>query len=309
MNFFEIEAFLRTAESSSIDAAILLGRNPLDICLAIENLQNDLCVELFSDITDPSKYNLTEYGSIYTSYAKAALYNMQTGMLSVLRSQAYDEDKTFLKVSLCPIIGKQNITDCLQLLLNQKKDCSSICFDIVTPNAEYDDCSLKFHVVLGKISPNYKDFFTTRWTAVITQGLYASEQYIRDVGFPEQPEDLLRHTMIVCGESFNDIKDSKYNWHLSEKCGLPQFTPSIVVSNPSSLLSAINADLGIGSSFDHQRGNLKKIFPDIVPPAITLDFSIRREKFDALNEHIDNLDNILQKKLRSLGIEIIMRSE
>ncbi len=304
MAFFEIEAFIRTSERDASYAAAILGKNELEVCLAIERLQKLLFVELFSDSFHPSRNTLTDCGRIYLEYARAALFELQNGILITLNHKYTTSKMTLLSIKLSHTIGKEIVSSSLLSLLNNDS-FKNVCLDVVATSSSHDKCPLQFFIVFGHLSPNFKQFFTTKWSAVITQGLYASEKYIKDVGNPHNVHDLLDHTVIVYGDSFHDIYDSPYNWHLRNDYGIPKFVPSIVLNNQLTMLSAINANLGIGPSFCYQSQHLVRVLPWISGPAATLDFSIRKDIPEELHEYIDVFDDVIQSRLRSFGIELI----
>lgn len=304
MSFFEIEAFLRTAECDASYAAAVLGKSELDICLAIEKLQKSVLTDLFTEPLRPSKNTLTDFGKIYIEYAKSALLNLQNGILAVLNHGTYTDNISKITINLYQTVGKEVLTDSLIELLHQE-NFKDIQLDIITSNNQHDECQLKFHIMFGHISPNYKKFFKTKWSAVIKQGLYASENYLKDVGSPKAVYDLIDHTVIVCGDSFKDVTESEYNWHLRNDYGLPKFIPSIVVSNQALIYAAVNADLGIGPLFCHQSRHLQRILPWISGPVSILDFAVRIDIPEKIQKYICIFDEILQIKLKSVGIEIM----
>lgn len=304
MSFFEIEAFLRSAERDASYAAAVLGKSELDVCLAIEKLQKLVLAKLFTDPLNPSRNNLTVFGKIYMEYAKPALFNLQDGILAVLNHKSDMDDISKISINLCPTIRKEVLTDSVIGLLNDES-LEKICLDIVTPNEQFEKNPLKFHILFGNVSPNYKRFFKTKWSAVITQGLYASENYIRDVGFPKNVHDLINHTIIVCGDSFRNVSENEYNWHLRSDYGLPKFTPSIVVSTQPSLFSAVNADLGIGPLFCHQSQHLCRVLPWLSGPVSILEFAVKKDIPEKLQRHVEVFNNVLQTKLKAVGIELM----
>lgn len=308
MSFFEIEAFLRSAECDSSYAAAVLCRSELEVCLAIERLQKLVLVNLFTESLRPSKNTLTDFGKIYIEYAKSALFSLQNGILAVLNHESYIEDVSKILINLCPTVGKEILSDSLSTLLDSEH-FGNVSLDIITSGEQrygYPyEYPLKFYILFGRVSSNYKRFFKTKWSAVITQGLYASENYIEDVGMPRTVHDLINHTVIVCGNSFRDVSEGEHNWHLRNDYGIPKFVPSVIVSSQSSLYSAVNADLGIGPLFCHQSQHLCRVLPWIAGPVSVLEFAVRVDIPEKLHRHIESFNKILQAKLRSVGIEIM----
>jgi hypothetical protein len=115
----------------------------------------------------------------------------------------------------------------------------------------------------------------------------------------------MNHTIIVCGDSFRDIYKSRDNWHLRNDYGIQKFVPSVILSNYAAVFSAINANLGIGPSFCYQSQHLRRVLPWISGPVAMLDFAIRTDISDKLQQCIEGFNQLIQQKLCSRGIELM----
>ncbi|MDR2075144.1 MAG: LysR family transcriptional regulator [Holosporales bacterium] len=301
MDIFEIKAFVNTCESGSQRASKMLGRSEIDVCLAIEKLQSFVAVDLFSDNLAPSKDTLTDSGRIYYGHAKIFLENLRQCVLDVLRNYENTlEGVPRIKISMCSLIGKEILADSLSSL-SHNFDLSNVCIDLSTSDDVVSKYPLKYHAIFGDPVLTHKDFFQIRWSANVTQGLYASENYIRDVGMPRSVDDLINHSIIMYGNSFRDVCKSKGNWYLSK---LPEINPAIIVNNLVALFAAINADLGIGSSFCYRSKHLRKVLPEISGPVVTINFAVRVNIPDKLMYYINAVDKAVRDKLQATGIEL-----
>lgn len=250
--------------------------------------------------------HLTENAISILPYAKAALSEIAEGMLKVCEKAA---NNNVLIIRSSFSYGKSVILPAIADI-GEKEEFSEAKVDLITGSNSYRRDIMNTHVIFHEISKNENMFFDTKWSVKIEQGLYASEGYLSDIGHvPQNPEDLKLHSVLAHGEFFDSeiYKDS--NWHLSGKYGFGDVEPSMMISSQTVLVSAIEANLGIGPIVLHNdkiaQSKLVRILPHIDGPVIMMSFSVRRSIPDELNAFAKELEKTILNKLLELKLEIV----
>ncbi len=126
-------------------------------------------------------------------------------------------------------------------------------------------------VAIQMVPPNQPGL-VQRHFITIGMSPYASEDYIRRNGFPQTPEDLDRHNLIVYGPAA-PIKFPDANWLMSlgrDNQGVRQ--PSIYINSNLAMLHACKGGAGIASLPDYMASpepNLIRVLPGIEGPRIS----------------------------------------
>jgi DNA-binding transcriptional LysR family regulator len=161
------------------------------------------------------------------------------------------------------------------------------------------------HIFLGQMDGKNTILFEKQWTALATQGLYASKVYLEDVGEPiDSAKQLVKHAILGLGNSFNRDEYKRQNWHLSDEFDLGFVEPSMIINSQSALMNAVETSLGIAPIRDYyckiSQTTLVRVLPEIEGPVIKIDFAIR--KF--LPQHIRNLVQKIEQEILSIVLEL-----
>ncbi len=146
------------------------------------------------------------------------------------------------------------------------------------------------------------------WFATYQHGLFASKEYIKRMGMPKCPDDLLSHRIIGYGEHkftyFDDI-----NWHLKGiGYGLPKLKPILTMNSTKGIFDAAVNGLGICSSpieaNKFYSNELVHIFPEIVGPKVNTFFCIKKSVTGRRLRNINIFKNYFENHLKNLGVTI-----
>lgn len=158
-------------------------------------------------------------------------------------------------------------------------------------------------------SENYKKI----WFTTYQHGLFASQEYIHQMGMPASPEALTSHRIIGYGEhTFSYYED--INWHLKgQDYGLPKLKPVLTVNSTKAIFDAAKHGLGICSapieSNAIYRGELVRILPQICGPTVHTFFCIKKSATGRKLRSINTVGSYLERYLKKLGIKIGAVSE
>ncbi len=152
------------------------------------------------------------------------------------------------------------------------------------------------------------EMFRKAWYGACRHGLFASSEYIAQMGMPETPEDLVNHRIIGYGDHefsyFDDI-----NWHLKgQNYGLPKLKPFITINSTRAIFDAACHGLGICStpieSNSLYTGKLVRILPHIEGPTIKIFFCIKRTAAGRKLNSINIVKNYFEEYLTKNGVPI-----
>jgi hypothetical protein len=175
----------------------------------------------------------------------------------------------------------------------------------------YDDNSesiaLNSHVLFKPMNMFDRIFFEKRWTISMSQGLYASDEYMGSTyQLPTTARELSMHSIIGYGDSFNRELYRLLNWHLSESYSLSFIDPSVMVSSQSVLVNAVEFGLGIGPLRNY--GNhgicqeLVRVLPDLNGPVVTIDFGVRKMLPDEVKSLVVDVENSMLNVVQHMGL-------
>lgn len=152
------------------------------------------------------------------------------------------------------------------------------------------------------------DSFTKIWFTQYQHGLFASKDYIKQMGMPKSPEDLLSHRIIGYGEHkfsyFDDI-----NWHMRGfGYGLPKLKPVLTINSTKAIFDAAANGLGICSSPIESNkiyhNELIRILPEIIGPTIKTFFCIKKNAIGRRLRNINIFKTYFENHLEKIGIDI-----
>ena len=150
--------------------------------------------------------------------------------------------------------------------------------------------------------------FKKVWYTTYKNGLFASREYIKQMGMPKDPEDLLYHRIIGYGEHkfsyFDDI-----NWHLKGiGYGLPKLKPILTINSTKAIFDAAANGLGICScpieSKNIYKNELVHILPEITGPTVNTFFCIKKSATGRRLRNINVFKKYFEGHLKDLNISI-----
>lgn len=279
----------------------ILGFSEIEISSFISILEKRIGVKLFNNLSNPSRNNISNDGILFIPYAKKMIDDLNDGILNVYNNEHNDNsDDINILFTVSTLIGKSNIIDVLKSFM---KDCDNLKIHIKSCEDENFSLgnSIESQILFKCFSLNDLPFFERRWKIVLKQSLYASSQYIKDVGIPGSMDDLRKHSVIDMLSSDN---------RMMEDYGI---LPSIVLNSRYTLFSAVANGFGIGIVMDeHEKIGFKKMMNisdnikdiEIICPDIVLDFAIRRNLSSKFSNIILKIEELLLSKLKECGFHI-----
>lgn len=145
------------------------------------------------------------------------------------------------------------------------------------------------------------------WYTSCHHGLFASEEYLKKMGIPQTPQDLLNHKIIGYGDYkysyFNDV-----DWHLKgNEFGLPKLKPSLLINMTKAVYEAAQKGMGICSAPIESnilyKGSLVLVLPEIKGPEVRSYFCIRKNSTRKKIKHSKIVSDYFKVYLESRGIK------
>jgi hypothetical protein len=304
VNIYDLEIFIKICEVGLQEACHALKLDKYEALNVIKRINKFTGAELFQRDEIPSQENLTMSGKIFlpsaikiTNEAINGLFNIGRKLISsnrlVVRSSL-----GYAKTLLLPVVYRAF----------ESGTIGKLKFDIITQTLQSGGNAMNTQVLFCNMKKTDSLFFNKRWSIKLTQGLYASEHYLSDVGMPRNAEDLLNHAIIARGQNFDYEVHKIDNWHLTGQYGLKNLEPSIIISSRAVLITAIEAALGIGPVVDcHEKlgyMKLSRVLSEIKGPDIILDFCVNKMLSKYLIRYVDRFEAMLTTMLSEMGIEI-----
>ena len=155
----------------------------------IKSLENSLSVRLFNRTT--RKLNLTDAGSSY--YEKVNMILSEIDETESEISQLNSEPKGKLKVMAQPSFGAFHLSRALSLYLKKYTEVTvNLELSHRIPDLVEENIDLAFHV--GELNDS---MYVSRRIASARRVICASPEYIKKIGMPKKPEDLLNHNCLI----------------------------------------------------------------------------------------------------------------
>ena len=155
----------------------------------IKSLENSLSVRLFNRTT--RKLNLTDAGSSY--YEKVNIILSEIDETESAISQLNSEPKGKLKVMAQPSFGAFHLSRALSLYLKKYTEVTvNLELSHRIPDLVEENIDLAFHV--GELNDS---MYVSRRIASARRVICASPEYIKKIGMPKKPEDLLNHNCLI----------------------------------------------------------------------------------------------------------------
>ncbi|MDR0640115.1 MAG: hypothetical protein LBF65_00010 [Holosporales bacterium] len=309
MNFSQLGFFEKVCRDGFSEACREFQCDPNRGLSYLQELQRCLGFVLFEGDDEPSRETLSSEGRSFFPSARRLVDSYVSGILDVHESNQRDD---ILVVRSTFSYGKNLLLPCIAKMTTSK-DWQHVGIDLITQKRVGSNDNAEAHVLFM----NYRDsdylFFDRKWTLVLSQGLYASEGYLLDIGnYPKTPEDLSSHSILGYGDVFDRDAYKRLNWHLSGEYGLSEMEPSILISSPGVITAAVEANLGIGPVVDsHVQFGYQKLFkvlPEVTGPPIVLDFAVRKKIPPKLGGVVHELNDLMLKEADKLELRVDHRS-
>ena len=131
------------------------------------------------------------------------------------------------------------------------------------------DLTMREACVASRMSPPRQPDLIQRQLLRVTTHVYGSRDYLKDFGYPQKPEDLDRHRLIVYGD-VHTLPVANINW-LLEVDAQPVLLrrPTFTVDNLYGMYLAVQQGLGLANLPDYMvldASSLMRVLPEISSP-------------------------------------------
>jgi len=208
MNRFEnMDTFIRVVEAGGISAAAdRLGVAKSAVSRRLKELEKHLGVELFHRTT--RQMNLTDTGRAFYHQAVRILDDVLEAEIAT--SQAHGTLMGSLKIALPSSFGLMHMGPVINDFL---KEHPQIEFDLDFNDREVDLIQERFDLAIRIANLPDSSLIARRFAAVKTV-ICASPDYLKQMGVPRSPDDLIEHQCLV----YSLLRDFEY-WHLTDARG------------------------------------------------------------------------------------------
>mgnify|MGYP001812257765 FL=1 len=208
MNRFEnMDTFIRVVEAGSISAAAdRLGVAKSAVSRRLKELEKHLGVELFHRTT--RQMNLTDTGRAFYHQAVRILDDVLEAEIAT--SQAHGTLKGSLKIALPSSFGLMHMGPVINDFL---KENPQVEFDLDFNDREVDLIQEGFDLAIRIANLPDSSLIARRFAPVKTV-ICASPDYLKQMGAPRSPDDLIEHQCLV----YSLLRDFEY-WHLTDARG------------------------------------------------------------------------------------------
>ena len=208
MNRFEnMDTFIRVVEAGSISAAAdRLGVAKSAVSRRLKELEKHLGVELFHRTT--RQMNLTDTGRAFYHQAVRILDDVLEAEIAT--SQAHGTLKGSLKIALPSSFGLMHMGPVINDFL---KEHPQIEFDLDFNDREVDLIQEGFDLAIRIANLPDSSLIARRFAPVKTV-ICASPDYLKQMGTPRSPDDLIEHRCLV----YSLLRAFEY-WHLTDARG------------------------------------------------------------------------------------------
>jgi hypothetical protein len=273
------------------------------ICI-LSRLSHCVNFEIFKSRDGAVFDKITESGSIFLHTARRIADDILCCTL-----HAHDiHNKDFVVIRVNALDAKHFVLPCLAELTSNKLPRE--CLNLLTYDDYSENMALNSHVLFKPMNMFDKIFFEKRWTVFMSQGLYASEEYMGSMyKLPTSTRELSMHSIIGYGDSFNRDLHRLLNWHISERYGLSFLDPSVMVSSQSVLMNAVEFGLGIGPLRNYcNHGTcqeLVRVLPNLNGPVVTIDFGVRKMVPDDVKQLVVDIEDLMLDFVRRMGLKVM----
>jgi DNA-binding transcriptional LysR family regulator len=261
-----MHAFRRVVERGSFRAAARdLGRSNAAVSKQIGDLEAELGATLITRTT--RRLALTEVGRAYFERCGRILDDLAEAESSVASLQA--APRGLLRINAPMSFGLLHLSPALPTYMHR---CPEVRLDLVMNDRAVDLVEEGFDVALRVRTSLPDSSLIARRLAPVQRVLCAAPAYLDQHGYPERPEDLVRHRCLIYS-----LSDSQSEWTLTS---LPEgelltvtVQPHLAANSSIALREALLAGIGIAlvPTFvvgpELADGRLARVLPGLqVPP-------------------------------------------
>ncbi|MBE0359140.1 MULTISPECIES: LysR substrate-binding domain-containing protein [Pseudoalteromonas] len=215
-NYNDMSLFAHVVDAGSFTAAAELTQIPKStISRRIADLETSLSAHLLERTT--RRLRLTEVGSIYYQYCRRIIEEAESAEISV--SQFIGEPKGTLRINTSVTIGQHLVGPLLAEFLQAYPDIN---IQLLTTNRLVNliDEGFDLAIRVGELADSS---LISKYLGSTQLKCYASTKYVKDMGQPESPGDLINYKCITMS---NNLQSN--NWILE---GHEKETVNIPINN------------------------------------------------------------------------------
>lgn len=298
MDWDKIRIFHTVAKSGSLTAAgYELNISQSAVSRQISALEKDLKVQLF--LRHARGLLLTEQGEILFKTTRSVF--AQLASVSALISESEDGLAGVLRVGSSVAFGSVWLSKRIPLF---KKMYPNIDLEIILTDEDVDfslreaDVSISFNRQIIDYEVIQKNLFK------FELGVYASSEYIKNFGAPENVDDLSDHGIIVFGD-YSSPPVENVNWllRIGTKPGQIRI-PTLSINNAFGILESVRNGLGIAtiaSFIANDYPDLISILPKVAKPEVQAKFMFPKKLRDSRRVQVF-YDFIVDELIKSKNI-------
>jgi DNA-binding transcriptional LysR family regulator len=264
MDWDKLRVFHAVAEAGSFThAGEALNLSQSAVSRQISALEESLSVPLFH--RHARGLILTEQGDVLYRTAREVFAKL--AMTEAMLTESKDRPKGPLKVTTTVAFGAAWLTPRVKEFLDLYPE---IQVSFIIDDSELD-LSMREADVAIRMSPPRQPDLVQRHLMTVRHFIYASRDYLKKHGTPQNPEDLDKHKLVVYGgEGRPPVR--AVNW-LMEAGARPDYDrqPILAVNNLYGICRALQSGLGIASLpnfMEVETTDLVRILPEVQGPEI-----------------------------------------
>ena len=271
MDWDKVRVFHAVAEAGSFTrAGEVLNLSQSAVSRQVSTLEEELGVVLFH--RHARGLLLTEQGE--NLYRTAHDVYHKLAMTEARLTDNKERPQGPLKITTTIGFGSVWLTPRIKEFLDIYPD---IAVTILVANSEVD-LSMREADVAIRLSPPRQPDLIQRHLVTMHYRCYATAEYLKERGMPQNPEDLDHHRIITFGEGLRDwaAPSAAFNW-LTEAGATPGRTrkPILQVNNIYAMYRAVQSGLGLAALPEYlTQGspNLVQVLPQLTGPRIEVFF-------------------------------------
>lgn len=297
MKWDDLRYFLSVARTGSLtESAKVLRVSPSTVSRRVSELEHDIGAELFRH--SKAGYELNESGLNLLPMAEQAEAHLLRLERNAVRQN--DEVSGIVRISLPELLGQYLIIPGLKHIAQKYPNIQlEILTDVRSSRLTQGDVDL-----LVRLSrPSHGDY-TIQKIGHISQGLYASTDYIKEMGLPTQTTGLKGHRIITWDTELSYLPLAKF---LEDRRECPK--PFIRAGNFNTQLQAVISGIGISAlpKFIADASDLKRVFEfeDFLDSEIWLIKNATSRKLSHVKIVADLISDIMHENAHFLHSEKI----
>lgn len=263
MNLNDYHTFITVVKQQTITAAaVYLGIPKSTVSRRLKRLESSLGVELFT--RSAKRLMLTHDGQALFERVVTPLDDLQSAQDAIMENQT--EPTGLLRITTTEGYGQTPAV--LQCFASYLERYPKIELDLLLTSRVTDMVEERIDIGLRLYTSMLPGDANTmsRRLHTISNGIFASPDYIRRRGTPKTPQELLQHDLV----GFSAVSFASKPWRVKEELineGLPFGTPRISVNNSATLVQSTIMGLGLGildigsAKFHVERGDLIRVLP------------------------------------------------